>query len=615
MPFGWIHVAIALLVAQSQPTFRTQVELLRLDVSVVDKSGQPIPDLQAGDFVVKVDGKPRTVSFARFYSSDGGTPSPTASTDAPPSFADNRTTPAGRVVVIVVDLESMTPGYEKLVLDTAGTLVDRLGTADSVGLILIPGKGVELTRDHARVRDALQRARGFATASDRRHVLSVREADGIVRDDKRVLGEVVDRECTDSDRACSTEIEREARQLLIDADQHVRTLLTTLSDLNGHLAGIDAPRTLVVLSAGLPSRPDTDSYFRDLRRRVSESGTTTYIVQLDQPESDASSVGKPGSGTLPRADLTEGLSNLAGATGGSLYSGIGRAAGVFDRIRAEIVHSYQLGVDSIPADADGKTHRIEVQVRREGAVVRARSDFVTARAAPAHRTPADVLLLPPGLAEVPLVATVYNTRGEDAATVKLVVELESPSGAQAAPPTYAFTINAADDKPAFQTSGTMKAQGDGAHVSVATQIPPGRYRLRGAVVDGQGRAGSVEMPIAVGMRQAGEFQFSDLIAGTPAAGFTASSHLAPPQAVAILELLTADPAQFEGISVDLELASGDTIVASGPTTIAKTHLERRRVAQGQLDVPDGLAPGTYILTAVVKRHGRPLTRISRALVR
>jgi VWFA-related protein len=614
MPFGWIHIAIALLTAQSQPTFRAQVELLRLDVSVVDKSGQPISDLQTGDFIVKVDGKPRTVSFSRFYSSDGA-PAAAAPTDAPPSFADNHTATQGRVVVVVVDLESMTPGYEKLVLDTAGSLVDRLGPADSVGLILIPGKGIELTRDHARVRDALQRARGFATASDRRHVLSMREADSIMRDDKRVLDEVVQRECAPSDRACSTDIDREARQLLTDADQHVRTLLTTLAELNGHLAGIDSPRTLVVLSAGLPYRADTDSYFRDLRRRASESGTTTYIVQLDQPETDASSVGKPGTGSLPRGDLTEGLSNLAGATGGSLHSGIGRAVGVFDRIRAEIVHSYQLGVDSVPADADGKTHRIEVQVRREGAVVRARSEFITAKAAPVHRTAADALLLPPGLAEVPLVATAYNTRGEDAATVKLVVVLETPSGTQGGPPSYAFTINGADDKPAFQTTGAMKAHGDGAHVSVATQVAPGRYRLRGAVVDAQGRAGSVELPIAVGMRQAGEFQFSDLIVGTPAAGFTASSRLAPPEAIAILELFTADPAQFEGISVDLELASGETIVASGPTTIAKTQLERRRIAQGELDVPDALAPGTYVLTAVVKRHGRPLTRISRALVR
>ena len=273
MRFGLSLLAVTLIAQQSQPTFRSGRELLRLEVTVVDNSGQPVRDLGVGDFVVTVDGKPRAVSFARFYGPESNPPV-LAATAEPPSFADNTRPAQGRIVVLVVDLESMTPGYEKVVLDTAGSLIDRLGPDDSVGLILIPGKGIELTRDHARVRAALARARGFASASNRDHAISMREAEAFSRDDRRVVNEVIERECQSSDRVCPAEVDREARQILVETDQHVRNVLTTLTDLNARIAHIDAPRTVVVLSAGLPYRQDSHSYFRDLER-----ATTSKLVR------------------------------------------------------------------------------------------------------------------------------------------------------------------------------------------------------------------------------------------------------------------------------------------------------------------------------------------------
>src|SRR5690348_15478540 len=163
------------------------------------------------------------------------------------------------------------------------------------------------------------------------------------------------------------------------------------------------------------------------------------------------------------------------------------------------------------------------------------------------------MALPPGLAEVPLSIAAYNTRGEDAATLKVVVLLESVTGAHAsAPPSFAFELTSSSGKSAFQASGKMKVQSDRAVATVAAQVAPGQYSLRGAIVDAGGRAGSVELPLTVGMRQAGDYQFSDLIVGTSADGFTPTSRVAPPGVTAILELYAADPARFEGLTVDLE---------------------------------------------------------------
>lgn len=605
-------LVVTLSAPASQPAFRSRVELLRVDVTVVDTSGAPIRDLGAGDFVVKVDGRPRTVSFAQFY----GPEKHAADVDpAPPSFADNTTgANHGRIVILVADLESMTPGYEKAFFDTAASLLDRLGPEDSVGLIEVPGKGIELTRDHARVRKVLANARGSANTKDREHAITVREAEAFFRNDQRVIGEVIDRECRPDDRMCSRDLDREAREILNDADQHIRNLVTTLTELNRRIAHLDAPRTVVVLSAGLAYRPGSDSYFRDLKRRAAESGIRTYIVQLQQPDTDASQHGRPGTATLLSTDLAEGLSNLAAATDGSIHFGIGRADGVFDRIRTEILYTYQLGVESAAADGDGKAHRIEVQVTRPAAAVRARSEFALSKDARPVRSVADAMALPPGLAETPLSIGVYNTRGQDATTLKLVVLLESVTGTRpAAAPSFAFEITSAGGKPAFQANGKMKAQSDRAVATVAAQVAPGRYSLRGAIVDGEGRAGSVEIPITVGMRQAGELQLSDLIVGTLVAGFTPTSRINPPSATTLLELYAADPARFDGVTVDLELRNGDKALAAGAATLAKASFQQQRIAQGTLKIPD-LGPGVYQVIAVVKRNGQPIARVARTVV-
>jgi len=268
----------------------------------------------------------------------------------------------------------------------------------------------------------------------------------------------------------------------------------------------------------------------------------------------------------------------------------------------------------VAADGDGKTHTIEVHVTRPAAAVRTRSEFVISNDARPPRTVADVMALPPGLSETPLAIGVYNVRGQDAATLKVVVLLESVTGARrSAAPSFAFELTSSGGKPTFQANGKMKVQSDRAAATVAAQVAAGRYFLRGAIVDAEGRAGSVELPITVGMRQAGEYQFSDLIVGTLADGFTPTSRIGPPSATTLLELYTADPARFDGVTVGLELRNGDQALATGAATLTKASFQQQRIAQGTLKIPD-LGPGAYQVIAVVKRNGQPIVHLARTVV-
>ncbi len=611
--FACALAAVAAL--QSQPTFRAGVELIRIDVSVLDKAGKPVTGLQPEDFVVTIDGAPRQVSFATFYGPDSEAPA-AAATAPSPNYATNKNAAPGRVVVFVVDLESMTSGYERVLLETASTLVDRLGPRDAVGLLPIPGKGVEITRDRARVREALKALRGSAPTTFQKHVISMREAHAYEVRDTRVMRDVVERECADFEVSCPMELRDESRQLLFDARRRVLSVLTTLSTLNTRLQPIRAPKTLVVLSAGLPFEQETLSYFQDLQKRTAESGTSTHVVQLYQPETDASDRRTAGARSLPASDLYEGLSTIAGVTGGSMSAGVGRAAGVFDRIAAEVTHSWQLGVEATDKDNDGKTHQIQVKLRREGLTIRARRELILP-AARARPTAIDLLSQPVDVLDLPISAAGYTARGEEATTLKEILVIELPRGAAAEPAaSYAVAISK-DDRVVFQTAGEIRVTGGtDAGAVTGAQLPPGVYRLRLAVVDGTGRPGTLEMPLGVGLRSMGALQLSDLFVGTAGDRFTPAIEAASGAALtAILEVYAADPATFDGVTVVLELrrTGNDPVLASGPATIAATELPGRRIASG--NIPAGARePGSYTMSAIVLANSRPIGKVSRAIV-
>lgn len=99
-------LGLALLAAQAQdqqpkPTFKSAVDLVPVDVSVLDKNGKPVSDLAAGDFTLTVDGKPRRAVSAQFISVDR------AVARVPPSkpmeYNSNTSAQGGRLVMIAVD--------------------------------------------------------------------------------------------------------------------------------------------------------------------------------------------------------------------------------------------------------------------------------------------------------------------------------------------------------------------------------------------------------------------------------------------------------------------------------------------------------------------------------
>ena len=119
---------------------------------------------------------------------------------------------AGQILVLVVDRSAFPSGYERAIQATASRLLDRLSPADAVGLVQIPGPIVDVTRDHARVADALKSIVGNRPTRATRHTVSWDEAIAFERGQKFIKAAVYARECRSGEASCSQDVDLAAAE-------------------------------------------------------------------------------------------------------------------------------------------------------------------------------------------------------------------------------------------------------------------------------------------------------------------------------------------------------------------------------------------------------------------
>jgi VWFA-related protein len=598
---------------QAQPVFRSGVELIRVEVTVVDGRGEPVRDLQPEDFLVRIDGKPRDVRFARFYG-----PVTATATVAPgsgPAVARAGAAsppPPGRVVVIVIDRESLRPGTGAQVLESTAKFIERLSPRDAVGFVPVPGTSISPTREHQRVGDAVRRALGAEPKRNWRFNLSLREARYWEEKNSRQQMFVIERECRVHDDTCPGELRLQAFEMLREARDRARQIVSALASVAESLAPIEHPKQLVFISGGLAFDTETHTWYRDFARKAAAAEMTVYTIEVDQPPADASSGFSVG--PMQRdPGLEEGLTTLAGMTGGAFFAAVGTGKGVLDRLHAELENVYQLGVDGASQDVDGKPHEIRVEVKRPGLTLRARREILVHRGTQDRNLLADLLASPVDVMELPVSAVGAVFRGEAADSLKVVLVAEAGgAGADAPWPMEYGVIVYRDDRPTHEVVDRLDS---GSRRGVAAvQLAPGKYRLRAAAVDARGRGGVVDQPLEVGLRVAGDLQLSDLLVGTRGDAFEpVISMEAGTRVAAMLEIYTVRDELFADTAIVFELYEGKN---PAPLAVVEgllhaTESARRQVAEGELPT-ETLQPGDYRVSATISVAGAPVGRVTRA---
>jgi VWFA-related protein len=480
------------------PHFCLGVDLVEVDVVITGEDGRPVQGLAIEDFQLREDNVQQEIAFfepATALATPGAT---RAEPDLLPDVQTNAISRESRLIVIVLDTQVSLPNTGR-VRHFAREFVTKYLSSDDLAAVVVAGA----------------EAKGWEFTSDKKLLLTGVDS---------FVGESPGR------------------------------VLDTLKSVANHLAPIRGRRKVLVLftqgftcevddSLSCPDNPTLSTEVRDAIGAITRAGVSIYPVDirgLTGPRDESitepplSGAPEPVPGLLPRAAAPmpgveiRGLRAFAARTGGIAFVNSNDFEGGFDRIRLEAGSYYLLGYYPTNRLRSGGLRRIDVRVRRPNVEVRARKVYEETRGERPKTAPAietengdDVLV---ALARAPLpvhqglglaIQAISFGNRDSRGVVTVVVDIAGRD--------LAFT-----DVDGLSTNqlrwlicvtdraGTVVARDEGSaelrltperaalvrdlgtRLASSLDVPPGRHRIRVAVQDNTGRAGSlfahVEVP-------------------------------------------------------------------------------------------------------------------------
>ena len=625
---GCLGVATATMVGLplAQPTFRSGVDLITVDAAVLDGDGQPVPTLQAADFRIEVDGRPRRIVSAQFVGQS-------QSRDAPPlpagsHFSSNAGADDGRIVVVAVDEAHIRRLEGRPALAAASRFIDTLPDIDRIGVIgLTSATAVTLTRDRLATRNRLAGLLGNGDLLARQFNLGISEALEIADGGRVRLAEVVLRECgrsltdyvsnarTADDSAgrdsCPEQIEQESRGLAQHAHGQARMSLAALEALIARLKELPGPKTIVLLSEGMivdPRRVDLSKLAADAQA----ARVTIYALLLETPLFDATQERVSPADTRDRQVRQDGVDQVAGAARGAVFRLVGSDPSPFARIARELSGSYLLAFEAADSDHDARAHRIRVTLARGRHAVRARTHFtMPAATAPARGAQLSGLLrtLSPAN-ELPLHVATYTYAEPAQHALRVVISAEAGSGQGSPGAWLGFVLVDAGGV----IAATATIESPSGRYAFSCVVPEGRYTLRAAAIDPLGRQGSVQRVFPARLGGTTRLRVADLmlapVPGTPAAPLSPIVDRASGEAVvAYLEFEAVPSARPTAVRVGIARAASDPPLL---TAVAAVSLRADGWAMARAVIPiGGLPPGSYVARADIDADGAPAGGVTR----
>ena len=225
--------------------------------------------------------------------------------------------------------------------------------------------------------------------------------------------------------------------------------------------------------------------------------------------------------------LAEGLELLTSASRGAMFTSSALAEPCSTGLRPSS-GLLPAGVESNPADRDGKTHSLRIEVNRKGLTVRSRRGLVSSPAGSAVKSPreqvAAAISTPLPIAALPLRVTTFSLQGPEQGKVQLLIHADI--GTDYAAPRNATVGYAISDREGRMVDSQigearlppiMNGVPSALQFTGGASLPPGEYTLKFAVNEGD-RIGTVEHEFTAGVGKTGSFMVSDLMAGGPLNG-------------------------------------------------------------------------------------------------
>ena len=387
-------IAVVPQVQQTPPRFRGGVELVTVDVTVLNRQGDPLAELTPQDFTVTVDGAERQIVAWRLVRAAAERPTAAAANAPVQPVPDSGRgvegrSVTGRMFVLVVDRDHIAAGEGQQTLDAGARFIDALPADDRVAIWTIPPSksGLQFSAD----RDAAKRELRQAVGTYRPPVLGGipgraqfnigrDEAVQIEQGSRDVLAEVIERECPKVDvesphQSCPNDVEIATKTVAFDWHQRAQVTLNAVGDVTRALGSVAGVKHLVLITSGPVNSREELTLINAVADTAAAARVTIHALQVAEAPYQARTDQMRASPAQMEQTLSAAYF-LAGSTGGLTITPVSGDTG-FGNLARQLSAAYELGFVATPADRDGKQHRIDVQVRGRawGSIVHARKSF------------------------------------------------------------------------------------------------------------------------------------------------------------------------------------------------------------------------------------------------
>lgn len=478
------------------PQFRTSVDLVRLDVSVLDRRRRPVRGLDATEFTVFENGVEQPISAFSPVDLPDPMPDPTAAPwlrNVAPDMNGNAEVQQRRLFILAIDDATIENDVHaiKAVKDIARSVVGRLGPADLMSVVFTRDNrnAQDFTADRARLLKAVDSFtvgfRGMGGMDDLWYLNSVGVLDRAVD----FLSDVPER-----------------RKAIIYVGQGLPFDIGGLAPVNTALNPVSGAASTQALQMRIKDQM-TDAFDRAKRANVNVYTVDPCGLRVVTP---------PPSTCQPGLEV-DYLINIAAATGGRPIINSNDFEPGLTALFQENASYYLIGYQPIDAARDGKFRRLEVRVDRPDVDVRTRSGYDAPReisparprsvASPLSRALAGVV--PKGDLPMQVTAAPFAIPKKNGAALLIAAGFKQPirEADERTVENVDLQVSAFDAD--GKTYGNVRSRADvtiragssgSAEYEVFTQIDlkPGRYQVRvAAFVNSLDTAGSVYFDVDV----------------------------------------------------------------------------------------------------------------------
>lgn len=570
-----LAAGVALLAVAPAPAAgqAAKAAAVQIEFRAIGDDGVPVADLKAEEIALKVSGKARPVHSLSVFRAIGGEKAGAGSA-LPPAYASNVAGVSGRTIHILIDDDSLAPGREGQVREAVRLLAGEMGPADRIG-VLTPQAQLNIRpgSDPTRVRLAVDGLAGRASTNE-----------------------------SENDAQCRTTRVLAAVGSMLAITGGAPTTIVIFS------GGMSPPKVKQIAIGSLNSAaatndicPVTPDDFQNIGSLAASAHADLYLFHVTE-------------GMVNRSATQDaGFESLAGVTGAEFVRLSGSPQAPIARLLRETAAYYVATFEPEPSERNGQPLRVELRSTRDKVRLRTRPAVDIPKAiAKAATSPKDMLRASAAYLDLPIRVAAYTSRNPGGDEVKVVALFEGTDGAALT----AASIGLFDEKNTLKKQWTAQSGDLGKRpVMAALTAAPGTYRLRVAAVDAGGRTGSADYELKAEVPRADPLTLSTLVLGTQQAGGGFAPRLefaAEPNAIGLLEIYGVPKGGTVTVDLDVATTAEGSALAAAQTTVTPGSTDDMRIAFGGFSIAS-LAPGDYLMRAVVSLNGKPVGKVVRTL--